>query len=221
MIVDFSAYQNVILDFDGVILDSNLVKEKAIRKVANSFLGNAESEEFVNFFISNNGLPREIKIKKFVSDNVIFKEFLNSYNAILSRKLKKARLTTNAIPFLKMLASFRLPLYVLSGGDEKEVIFLLEDKQLLSSFKKVMGGPQTKYKNISDINLCGKTLYIGDSQIDYEVAKSFDFDFIFMYQYTQFKEWRKYFECKNKVKIIKNFKSLLDENFQMEANQPC
>jgi phosphoglycolate phosphatase-like HAD superfamily hydrolase len=211
--IDFRIYQNVILDFDGVILDSNFVKEKAIRKVAKKFLNDVKSEEFVNFFISNNGLPREIKIKKYIDDSNLYNEFLKSYNEILSQKLNNAKLTTNAKKFFEMLHFYNLPIYILSGGDEKEVISSLEYNKLLSSFQKVMGGPKTKYENMNDLHLNGKTLYIGDSKIDYEVAKKYSFDFVYMYQYTQFREWRKFFKHKNEVKIIKNFKTLTYGNY--------
>ena len=135
--IDFRIYQNVILDFDGVILDSNFVKEKAIRKVAKKFLNDVKSEEFVNFFISNNGLPREIKIKKYIDDSNLYNEFLKSYNEILSKKLNNAKLTTNAKKFFEMLDFYNLPIYILSGGDEKEVISSLEYNKLLSRYVNV------------------------------------------------------------------------------------
>ena len=206
--INFRTYKNIILDFDGVILDSNFVKERAIRKVAKIFLNDVKSEEFVNYFISNNGLPREIKIKKYIDDSNVYNEFLKCYNEILSKKLKDAKFTVNAKLFFKMLDFYNLPIYILSGGDEKEVVSFLEYSNLLSSFKKVMGGPKTKYENMNDLHLNGKTLYIGDSQIDYEEAKKYSFDFVYMYQYTQFREWREYFKHKGEVKIIKNFETL-------------
>jgi len=52
--------------------------------------------------------------------------------------------------------------------------------------------------------LSGKTLYIGDSRLDYEVAKKFQYDFIFMTDYTQFTQWKDFFGDKPDVKIINN-----------------
>ena len=63
---------------------------------------------------------------------------------------------------------------------------------------------------MNDLHLNGKTLYIGDSKIDYEVAKKYSFDFVYMYQYTQFREWRKFIFL---FKIIKNFKTLTYGNY--------
>jgi len=215
-IINLKSYQNIILDFDGVILDSNFIKENAIREVANFFLNDKESEEFVNYFISNNGIPREIKIKKYISDIDRFHNFLNRYNEILKTNLKNAKFTTNAKYFIKMLDLNNLPVYILSGGDKKEVVAFLKFHDLLNLFTKVMGGPKTKFDNMNDLTLNGKTLYIGDSLIDYEVAKTYSFDFVYMYQYTQFKEWREYFKNKREVKVIKNFEVFTDYNFKLK-----
>lgn len=216
-IVNFKTYQNLILDFDGVILDSNFIKENAIREVANFFLNDSQKEEFVNFFIQNNGIPREIKIKKFINDGKKYNNFLKRYNKILNANLKNAKFTINAIYFLKLVASNNLPIYILSGGDEKEVVNFLKSQNLFSIFNKIMGGPKTKYENLNGLSLKGKTLYIGDSIVDYEVANKYSFDFIYMYQYSQFKEWREFFKHKKEVKIIKNFEVFTSDNFQLKG----
>ena len=206
--IDFTDYKNIILDFDGVILDSNFIKEKAISEISNKFLDDIKSKEFINYFISNNGLPREIKIKKYFNDEKRYSEVLKCYNNILDIELQDAKFTASFDLFLKKLYFYNLSPYVLSGGDEKEIISLLEDRNLLNSFTKIMGGPLTKYENIDNLKLNGKTLYIGDSQIDYEVAIKYNFDFIYMYEYTQFKDWKEYFKDKKEIKIIKNFEAL-------------
>lgn len=203
--INLKNYNNIILDFDGVILDSNFIKEKAISEIANKFLDNKRGKEFVNYFISNNGLPREIKIKKYFNDEKMYNEILNQYNSILNIKLRDARFTTSFEVFLKKLDFYNLSSYILSGGDEKEIISLLENRDLLKIFTGIMGGPLTKYENIDNLKLNGKTLYIGDSKIDYEVADKYNFDFIFMYGYTQFKEWKEFFRDKDILMSLKDF----------------
>jgi phosphoglycolate phosphatase-like HAD superfamily hydrolase len=212
-IINFNSYQNIILDFDGVILDSNKIKENAIREVAIYFLNDIESEEFVNFFVRNNGIPREIKIKKYINDEDTYHDCLELYNKILNTKLKNAKFTTNAKRFIRMLVLNNLPVYILSGGDEKEVVNLLKFHNLFGLFTKVMGGPKTKYDNMNHLKVNGKTLYFGDSLVDYEVAKKYSLDFVFMYQYSQLQEWREYFKDKREVKVIKNFELFSSDNF--------
>jgi len=207
--INFTNYENIILDFDGVILDSNSIKEKAISEVSNKFLDDTKSKEFVDYFTSNNGLPREFKIKKYFNDEKTYNEVLNQYNSTLNTKLKDANFTINFKIFLKKLNDCDLSPYILSGGDEKEIISLLKNRELLGNFIKILGGPLTKYENIDNLKPNGKTLYIGDSKIDYEVANKYNFDFVYMYGYTQFKDWNKFFKDKKEVQIIKNFKALI------------
>ncbi len=205
--INFKKYNHIILDFDGVILDSNFIKEKAINKVANKFLDNIEATKFVDYFINHNGLPREIKIKKYFNDD-IYNEALKCYNEELDTRLKCAIFTLNLKVFIKKMEFYNLIPYVLSGGDRAEIISLLKSKNYLDKFKGIMGGPYTKYENLEKLNLNGGVLYIGDSLIDYEVALKYNFDFIFMYGYTQFKDWKEYFSNKKEVKTIKDFNAL-------------
>ena len=159
-------------------------------------------------FISNNGLPREIKIEKYFdleeSSLVLF-----NYNEILKTELVFANFTDSFDLFLGHLESFNLVPSILSGGDELEILNFLKKKNYLHRFKRIMGGPTTKFNNINSINLFEKCLFIGDSKIDYEVAKKFNLDFIFMYGYTQFSSWENFFEKNKIIRCIKDFSELL------------
>lgn len=206
--MDLSIYKNIILDFDGVVIDSNKIKENAITKVAKKYLDSKDATDFVNYFISNNGLPREIKIEKYFdleeSSLVLF-----NYNEILKTELVFANFTDSFDLFLGHLESFNLVPSILSGGDELEILNFLKKKNYLHRFKRIMGGPTTKFNNINSINLFEKCLFIGDSKIDYEVAKKFNLDFIFMYGYTQFSSWENFFEKNKIIRCIKDFSELL------------
>ena len=55
------SFEHYIFDFDGVIFDTNSLKEKNIFKAVSLFEpGSAQS--FTKFFTQNNGIPREEKI---------------------------------------------------------------------------------------------------------------------------------------------------------------
>ncbi|MGK0469494.1 HAD family hydrolase, partial [Clostridium sp.] len=185
-------------------LDSNFIKEKAIIKASKNYLDN---ENFVNYFIGNNGLPRNIKIAKYFNDKEC-SVILNNYNNILKISLLNASFTKNIDSFINKLEFYKLKPYILSGGEKEEIISLLQERCYLNKFNKIMGGPLTKYENLDNLKLEGNVLYIGDSLIDYEVAKKYNFDFIFMYGYTQFSNWKEYFTDKKEVLVIKNFESL-------------
>jgi phosphoglycolate phosphatase-like HAD superfamily hydrolase len=80
------------------------------------------------------------------------------------------------------------------------------------------GSPMTKDVIIRDFIrnnlLYGKTVYFGDSRLDYEVALKFGFDFVFLYGYTEFKYWKDYCQS-NKIIAFKDFNDLLNA----EANK--
>ena len=63
---DFSTY---IFDCDGVILNSNFIKEQNIEEVVSQYLSGNRLTNFLNYFNSNSGIPREVKIKKFIKSS--------------------------------------------------------------------------------------------------------------------------------------------------------
>lgn len=205
--VDLKKYDEIILDFDGIIVDSNTIKEKAIRQTVEKYLDKGAINEFVEYFTGNNGLPREIKISKYF-DKEQSQFVLNDYNNILNEQLENVRFTEGLDAFLDKLNYYTLKPYVLSGGDENEIKQLLKKRNYIKKFQKIMGGPKTKYENLDLLNLKGKILYIGDSRIDYETACKYNFDFIFMYRYSQFNSWKEFFIDKEILMFIKDFSAL-------------
>lgn len=202
--IHISKYKNIILDFDGVIVDSNTIKKDAIYNSVQEYTTKNKSIEFVKYFTQNNGIPREIKISSYFDDKVA-KAILLKYNEILKKELKNLKFTKGFECFLN---SLNLNPYILSGGDKEEIITFLQEKNLFDKFKAIMGSPLTKYENIDNSDIKGKTLYIGDSKIDYEIAIHYNYDFIFMFGYTQFSDWLDFFKTKINIKLIKNFEEL-------------
>ncbi len=203
--IDYSKYSNIIFDFDGVIVDSNFIKEECISKASQNFCNKVLHEKFVKYFIANNGIPRQIKIKKFfnIQDS---EKILLEYERFLQNQIETINLTKGAKSFLNKLYP-QQTLYMLSGGTGNEIKQILLQYKLRDIFYLIMSGPKTKEENLQNIILKGNTLFIGDSKTDYEVAIKYNFDFIFMYGYTQFKEWKSFFHDK-KIKIIKDLEEL-------------
>lgn len=206
--LNISKYNNILFDNDGVLLDTNPIKERNITQSVSRFTNPQKTKKFVKYFKENNGIPREIKIGNFFSP-IETSAILEEYSTINSKTLVNAQITAGLISFLEHLKNIKKKPYVISGGDEKEVNYLLFKKKLTGYFKEIKGGPKTKEENLIDLNLRGSTLYIGDSQIDYNLSKQFKLDFIFMYGYTQFSSWKNFFRDIEEVIIIRDFKELL------------
>ena len=207
--VNLEKYNEIILDFDGVILDSNKIKERAIKNATKKYLSHEKKDEFSKYFVLNNGLPRELKISRFFNKETT-EIILARYNNILESELKKADFTYCLELFLNKLRKMGIKPLILSGGDFLEITKLLKARNKLDYFSKIYGGPKTKSQNVKSIKFRGRVLFIGDSLVDYQTAKKCNFDFVFMYRYSQFLNWKKYFIDKDNVIIIKDLTDILN-----------
>jgi len=205
-------YQNVIFDLDGVVLDTNKIKYDNIVRVMKKYCKENKAREVVEYFTSNNGIPREIKINKFFEAETA-KKIISEYKDLNAKTLIDSGFTRGFTEILCYLESFKVSIYILSGGDKNEVENILRQKEIISKFTLIMGGPKTKYENLGTHQIEGDILFIGDSKIDYEVASKFGFDFVFMYGYSQFSTWYTYFKDKHEVTIIEDCSSLRDYSF--------
>jgi phosphoglycolate phosphatase-like HAD superfamily hydrolase len=204
----FSDYDNIIFDFDGVVVDSNLIKEKCISEASKKFCEKNYHLQFVEYFVRNNGIPREVKINNyFPKSNAT--QILEKYNRYLSKQLDDVQLTKGLMSLIVFLNSCHKKLYVLSGGEQTEVINILKQKKIENFFCCVMGGPKTKEENLDENHIEGKAIFMGDSLKDYQVAEKYGFDFIFMYGYTQFKDWEQFFRNKNILMSLQDFTDLV------------
>lgn len=177
-------YKTIIFDCDGVILDSNKIKEKNIFTVSSKYLEKTILKEFIDYFNSNPGVPREIKIKKFIQDRSLINGILKDYNFLNLKSLKNATLVSGFKDYITSIDNIIKNIYVVSGGDQDELLEVLNFKDLSKYFNMILGGPNSKYQNIDKLRINNKTLYFGDSQLDYEVCEHYCFDFVFIKGYT-------------------------------------
>ena len=196
------------MDVDGVIFDSNRIKEDNIEKVASRYLKGKELKDFLNFFVRGNGIPRETKIAKFFGEGTkIYHEILDSYNNLNHETLQSAPLTNGVREFLEV-QSRNLKIWAVSGGAEDEVKDLFHSNKITHFFKGIHGGPTKKKAHLDAINPEKPITYVGDSKVDHESANHIGADFIFMYQYTQFDNWEQYFRQFPEVRIVRNLSEL-------------
>ena len=101
---------------------------------------------------------------------------------------------------------------VVSGGYEPELREIFHARGLSSYFSGgIWGSPDTKFqiikKQFSKLNP-RLTLFIGDSELDYDVAQFFGFDFVFVSGWTELRNWKN-FVFENNVIHTKDLKGLL------------
>ncbi len=202
--INFKKYNSFVFDFDGVILDSNNIKKVAIGDAVRGVLSHEKAEEFVQYFVNLNGVPREVKIAKYVPKDQ-YECVLDNYEDIIENKLKSAKLIPGVKNVIQKISILKKDMIVLSGGTQTEVLQLLIEKGLADYFDGVYGGPKNKEENLQSMSLVHPVLYFGDSEVDYLVAKRNSFDFVFVYGASNIENWRVKVNDWEVVMSIKDF----------------
>lgn len=184
--LDLLKYSNIFIDCDGVIIDSNYIKENNIATVLTKHLSKENLLECLYFFNANPGIPREKKLKKFIFSQDKLKCVLEEYNELNLQSLKDANLVDGVSDFLKCMKEKNKKIFMLSGGLRDELLSIFQYKEMLWYFDEILGGPATKEENIRSLSVQGDSIFFGDSQTDLDVALLFKMDFVFISGYTNY-----------------------------------
>ena len=209
--------KNIIFDFDGVILDSVKLKNKAFQKIVECYQPSIR-KKFLKFHNNNLGISRKVKLKyleKILSDDDKHYDAKTSkkLDKILSSNLKKASLIPGIISFLKKNKG--LNLFISSGTPEAYLKKKCLEKNIYKYFKRIMGTPRSKNQHILDLKnkfIINKnnTIFFGDSMTDLKVAVRHKFNFIQVGNNLNSK----------KVNLrIKNFKDKKLKKYQLLINK--
>jgi hypothetical protein len=176
----------------------------------------------VDYHISYGGISRYKKIdyfinnylqnrtKKYLQDLKV--DLLKNFSDIVKNKLIKSEVC-NDLQLLK-LRTKNSKWFIVSGGDEEELNYTFKKKKISSLFDGgIYGSPSNKFEIIEDEikkgNIIKPAIYFGDSKLDYEVADFYNFDFVFVYQWTEFDNWKYFFRDKKNVIIINSPSEIL------------
>jgi phosphoglycolate phosphatase-like HAD superfamily hydrolase len=217
--MNLSKYSTLIFDCDGVLLNSNFKKSEAYRKAALDFGASPhQADQLVQYHIENTGISRYVKFEYFIKE-ILNDEFLESNFSSLVTLLNK-----HVLQILKDCeiaeGLFELREYtknqnwmVMSGGDQNEVRQVLREKKIDHFFNwGIYGSPTSKIdivENQLNNNLNFRpVIFFGDSKYDIEVAKKFNLDFVFVYEWTDFKLWKDEID-KSKIQFVKKISDLM------------
>lgn len=211
--VEFCEYQTVLFDCGGVILNSNLVKTEAFFNIASAY-GEEVASNFVTYHQQNGGISRYEKLAYLGSlltgparEEFDLQESLASFGQQVKSRLLSCE-STQALPRLRILNGDSRWL-VVSGSDQMELRDILSTRNMSQYFDGgIFGSPNSKIEIINALlqagQLFGKTLFLGDSKLDYECAKHFGFDFVFISSWTELRDWEIFCDSE----LIKSFSSL-------------
>jgi len=211
-----SNISNVILDFDGVILDSNSIKTSVFRQILND-----ESptlvEKFIDYHKLNGGVSRFEKIRYFYdilkndnSKNIIDHK-IELFGEIVKEELIKAEFIPGILDFLNYCKNNEISCTICSGGKENELIEVARKRNIIQYFENIYGSPKTKMdimRILDQSNRTGDTsVYFGDAFADYSAAKKYGLGFIFVSIASDWKEGAKL--CNgNNSQVITDFTCL-------------
>ncbi len=193
-------YRSVILDCDGVILDSNDIKTDAFRSAMAGYDEN-QIQIFEEFHRKNGGVSRFHKVEYFLREIVgnhselEYERILSLFKQSLQKQLQNAPFTRGAVSFLEYCQDYA-PLYVVSGGYQEELREIFAYKKVDHYFQDILGSPVTKPEHFEDLlnnrGVLKPALFVGDSANDHQVAAEYGVDFIFLSDYTDFDDWQQY-----------------------------
>ena len=197
--IDLSKYKNVILDFDGVILDANSQRKLNMKLVLDENLNQELSILTYDYFSKNSGVSRNVKLGKFIKDKFILNKVLKEYYDLNLSTLPKCQLVKGVKEFIVKYHNSK-KIFILTGADEEEVKILVSNKNLNNYIFYLGGGPKSKIQHLKEIQLEGDTIFFGDSKYDNFTASEYKFDFVFVNGYTNTKEKNLEYSLIGKVK---------------------
>lgn len=173
--------KGLVLDCDGVILDSVPVKTKAFARIAEPF-GDEARDRFVLYHTMNGGVSRFRKFawlyKEYLGRDITEEESRELGDRFAEYVLDEVRVCPLIEGIKKVLDHWkgRLPMCVCSGTPTEELRVVLEERDLASCFDLICGSPPAKAEALANIvNELGldpaDVLMVGDSPTDRDAAE--------------------------------------------------
>ncbi len=182
-------YKVIFWDFDGVIMDSNSVRDLGFEKVLADY-PKESIVELMKFHHQNGGLSRYVKFRYFF-ENILkqeitedkIQELANSFSVIMKSLLVNPKLLIeDSISFIK--SNFEnYSMHIVSGSDQNELRFLCKQLEIDAYFKTINGSPKPKTEWVNLLIKAheyelSKCLLIGDSINDLEASKENNISFM-------------------------------------------
>ena len=182
-----SALRALVLDFDGVILESNDVKTESFREVFARFPEHAEA--MMRYHTDHVSVSRFAKLEHLVferlgrpGDRALVEELAADFSRRTRARTAVCRLVPGASEFLAEFAP-KLPLYLASVTPEEELADVLVRRDLRRFFVRVFGCPPwTKPGAVAaileEVGGADGVALVGDSAGDQRAAREAGIEFI-------------------------------------------
>mgnify|MGYP005866449837 CR=1 FL=1 len=176
-----SKIKTIFWDFDGVLMNSNQVRDQGFIEVLKDF-PDSQVNQLMEFHQANGGLSRYVKFRHFfeeirgerITDEEV-KEWADKFSKIMLNLLvDKNLLIEETISFVRNHHQ-KYTMHIVSGSDGNELNQICIGIEIDHFFKSIEGSPTPKIELVA--NILKKENYdeyqcvlIGDSINDYEAA---------------------------------------------------
>mgnify|MGYP005842299791 CR=1 FL=1 len=193
-----SNYANLVFDCDGVLLNSNAVKTGAFYRVA-AEIDEESAQALVAHHVANGGISRNQKFL-WLAERLQISENRERWVALRCAEFAEQVVAGLMRCEARDLVSLRARYpdgcwFVVSGGAQDELRQVFEQRDLARFFDGgIFGSPQAKDQILSLLRqrgaLKGKSLFLGDSRYDCEVALRHELDFVFVHGWSDVSDWQ-------------------------------
>lgn len=171
----------IIIDFDGVIVESVNIKTEAFRELFKEYKDLVD--DIVQYHLQNNAISRFIKFK-YIYEHFLGKEYNKEiekevgkkFSEIVFRKVVECPFVVGAEKFLKIFSKM-YPIYLISATPPEELERIVAKRNIEGYFKEVWGSsPGNKVdfikRAIENENVkAEEVVYIGDMVEDFKIAQ--------------------------------------------------
>lgn len=184
-----SKYKIIFWDFDGVLMNSNEIRELGFVHVLSDY-PKQKVDQLLKFHKKNGGLSRYVKFRYFFEEVLgekISKEEINGWAEKFSEIMRKilideSLLIEETIQFVKKEYEKR-EMHIVSGSDQSELRYICKRLEIAKYFHSINGSPTPKNDLVANIlrireypfNEC---VLIGDSINDKIAAEKNSIKFI-------------------------------------------
>ena len=181
--------KTIFWDFDGVIMDSNAIRDQGFEQVLKDFPRH-EVDQLLAFHKKNGGLSRYVKFRYFfeevrgesISDEEV-NEWAKKFSGYMFQSLVNPDLLiSETLSFVKR-SQDQYIMHIVSGSDQAELRGICKSLGIADLFRSIHGSPTPKTQLLKDLLAHHRytpeeCLMIGDSINDFSAADDNKIEFM-------------------------------------------
>ena len=186
------------LDCDGVIFDTNALKDRAMYEAAAGFPEEAR-QALVARHRAFGGVSRYDKLRWFFrelcpveDEEAALAAALARFHAVSERGYDAVEPRAEALAFTERMGGAG-SVYVVSGSDEAELRRVFERRGLRGRFADVLGSPRDKRTHMTEVLGArgvppDRAVLVGDGRGDFEAARALGVAFVFLAEMSSWEQ---------------------------------